>query len=270
TLGLITAATLKLFPRPREIETAFLGLARVEDAMALLAKARSASGDQLTAFELIPRLGLEIARRHSPDIRDPLGSPHDWYVLLEFSSSSPRSGLRDMLETFLEATLQDGLIEDGVVASSVASARALWRLREEMVEAQKFEAAMIKHDISVPVSGVASFIKDAAAAARAAVPGIRVLAFGHVGDGNIHFNLCGDDPAMLARQDELNRLTHDIAARLGGSISAEHGIGLLKRAELPHYKSPIELALMARVKRALDPDCLLNPGKIFDSDNRGR
>jgi len=267
TLGIITAATLKLFPRPREVETAFLGLDRVEDAMALFARARAASGDQLTAFELIPRIGLEIAMRHVSAVSDPLGSPQPWYALLDVSSSQSDSGLRRSLEEFLSEALAAGLVKDGVVAASTAQARDLWRIREAMVEGQKYEGGSIKHDVSVPVSRVADFITRASGAATARLPGIRPLAFGHVGDGNIHFNLSqppgADTKVFLARRAEFNHIVHDLARALNGSISAEHGIGRLKREELPRYKSSIELALMRRLKQALDPDDLMNPGKIL-------
>ena len=267
TLGIITAATLKLFPRPREVETAFLGLPRVEDAMALFARARQASGDQLTAFELIPRLGLEMALRHAPGVSDPLAAPTRWYALLETSSSQSESGLRPALEGFLAEAMTQGLVQDGVVASSGEQARALWRIREGMVEGQKYEGGSIKHDVSVPVSKVAEFIVRAIAAVEAKLPGIRPVAFGHVGDGNIHFNLSqprgADTKVFMARRVEFNHLVHHLVTSYGGSISAEHGIGLLKRDALPHYKSPLELQLMRTLKRALDPQGLMNPGKVL-------
>ena len=267
TLGVITAATLKLFPRPKEVETAFLGLTRVENAMALFARARDASGDQLTAFELIPRIGLEIAMAHVPGIHDPLATPHAWYALVEVSSSQRASGLRNALEAFLAAAMENGLVEDGTIAASAAQARDLWRIREGVVEAQKFLGAAIKHDISVPVSSVAAFIARASAAIAERFPGIRPIAFGHVGDGNIHYNIAqpvgADADVFLARRGEISRLVHDLAAGFGGSISAEHGIGLLKRDELPRYKPAVALYLMRRIKAALDPDGIMNPGKIL-------
>jgi D-lactate dehydrogenase (cytochrome) len=267
TLGIITAATLKLFPRPREVETAFLGLSRVEDAMALFARAREASGDQLTAFELIPRLGLEMALRHVPGTVEPLASRQRWHVLLEVSSSQTGSGLRASLEAFLETAMKDGLVADGIIAASAAQSRALWRIREGMVEGQKHEGGSIKHDVSVPVSRVADFILAATAAVEATLPGIRPVAFGHVGDGNVHFNLSqpprADTRVFLARWAEFNHIVHELVRRFGGSISAEHGIGRLKRDELPRYKSSLELELMRHVKRALDPEGLMNPGKVL-------
>jgi FAD/FMN-containing dehydrogenase len=277
TLGIITAATLKLFPRPREVETAFLGLARARDAMELFARARAASGDQLTAFELIPRIGLEFAARHVAGVIDPLQQPHAWYVLLDVSSSRPSSNLRAGLETFLGDVVEAGLIADGVVATSAQQSRQLWRIREAMVEAQKREGGSIKHDVSVAVSRVAECIERLTAAVEARIPGCRPLAFGHVGDGNIHFNV--SEPAradyaadiavtkaFLARRMEVNDIVHGIVVGMSGSISAEHGIGILKRDELPRYKPAVALDLMRAVKRALDPDNVMNPGKIFSLD----
>jgi FAD/FMN-containing dehydrogenase len=267
TLGVITAATLKLFPRPREVETAFIALGRVEDAMTLFARARAASGDQLTAFELIPRIGLDIAMAHIPNVQDPLARSHPWYALLELSSSQDGRGLRQALDDLLAAALEEGLIEDGTIAQSAAQARALWRIREAMVEAQKHVGAVIKHDVAVSVSKVANFIEAASDAVARHVPGVRLIPFGHVGDGNIHFNLAqatGADPAaFLADTGNINHIVHDIAAGLDGSISAEHGIGLLKRDELPRYKPAAALDLMRKIKQTLDPGGIMNPGKIL-------
>jgi len=269
TLGIITAATLKLFPRPREIETAFLGLARVEDAMTLFANARAATGDQLTAFELIPRIGLDISMAHIAGVGDPLARPHAWYVLMELSSSQEGRGLRAALDDLLAASLEAHLIADGTIAESQAQAKALWRIREAMVEAQKHIGAGVKHDVSVPVSKVADFILDASRAVAARYPGIRTIPFGHVGDGNIHFNLAQPPSyapaAFLAEQGALNEIVHDIAASHAGSISAEHGIGRLKRDELPRYKPAPALDLMRRIKHALDPQGIMNPGKVIRS-----
>jgi len=277
TLGIITAATLKLFPRPREIETALLGLAKAADAMELFARARAASGDQLTAFELIPRRGLEFAARHVAGVVDPLDRPHVWYALLDVSSSRPDSNLRASLEAFLGEVVEAGLIADGVVATSAQQSQQLWRIREAMVEAQKFEGGSIKHDVSVAVSRVADCIARLTAAVEARIPDCRPLAFGHVGDGNIHFNISEPiradrkaDPAatkaFLARRPEINAIVHGIVSEMGGSISAEHGIGILKRDELPRYKPAVALDLMRAVKRALDPQDVMNPGKILTMD----
>jgi len=267
TLGIITAATMKLFPRPKEIETAFLGLDRIDDAMALFAHAREASGDQLTAFELIPRIGLDIAIKHVAGITDPLPTRYPWHVLMEMSSSRRDSGLRATMETFLADSMEAGLIAGGTIAASTAQANAFWRIREGLVEAQKFEGGGIKHDVSVPVSQVARFITRASAAVTERLPGIRPVAFGHVGDGNVHFNLLepvgADRQAYLGRWDEFARAVHDIVADMNGSFSAEHGIGRLKVEELVHYRSALELGLMRRIKHAIDPDNVMNPGKIL-------
>ena len=204
TLGIITAATIKLFPKPREIETAFVALARIEDAMALFAHARAASADQLTAFELIPRAGLDLALAHVPGTTDPLAGRHPWHVLLEMSSSQSDSGIRALLERLLEEALAEGLVADGVVAESGAQRTALWRVREAIVEAQLYSGS-IKHDVAVPVSRVAEFVTRASAAVAERLPGIRPIAFGHVGDGNIHFNL------TQPRSDGQGRLSRPLA-----------------------------------------------------------
>ncbi|MCC6887773.1 MAG: FAD-binding oxidoreductase [Hyphomicrobiales bacterium] len=274
TLGIITGATLRLFPRPHAVETGFLGLTRLEDAMQLFTRARVASGDQLTAFELIPRFGLEMAVRHVAGAADPLPRPYPWYVLFEMSTGAAHVDIKEMLGTFLAEASAADLVQDGVIAASIAQAQTFWRIREGLGQALKFEGASIKHDVSVPVSRVSTFIDQASAAATERLPGIRPLAFGHVGDGNIHFNLhqpvTMDGAAFLARHEEFNRLVHDIVMEFGGSISAEHGIGRLKVGELAHYKSAVELALMHRVKRMFDPHGIMNPGKILERTNSDR
>ncbi|MBO0736797.1 MAG: FAD-binding oxidoreductase [Alphaproteobacteria bacterium] len=265
TLGIITAATVKLFPKPCEVETALLGLARVEDVMELFARARAATADQLTAFELIPRAALDLALVHVPGTIDPLPARHPWYVLLELSSSQTESGIRGLLERLLETALDEELIANGVIAESGAQAKELWRIREAIVEAQNYSGS-IKHDVSVPVSRVAEFIIRATAGVRQRLPAIRPMAFGHVGDGNIHFNLTqperADTAAYLARWQEFNDIVHGVVRDLGGSISAEHGVGRMKCQEITHYKSPVEIELMRRVKCALDPANIMNPGKV--------
>jgi len=267
TLGVITAATLKLFPRPREIETAFLGLKRIEDVMQLFARARAASGDQLTGFELVPRIGLENVLKHGVNLHDPLKTRHDWYVLLEVSSSQKESGLRAALEDLLAQAMEAGLVQDGVISSSEAQRGELWRIRASLAELQGAMGGSIKHDVSVPVSRVADFILKANAAVTARLPGIRPYPFGHVGDGNIHYNLAqptgADKAVFLQRWAEFNRIVHDIVTGMGGSISAEHGIGLVKREELEHYAQPLELELMRRIKAAFDPLGIMNPGKML-------
>ena len=268
TLGIITAATVKLFPKPREIETALLGLPRIEDAMGLFARARAVTADQLTAFELIPRGGFDLALAHVPGTVDPLAANYPWYVLLEMSSSQTESGIRALLERLLATALEEGLVGDGVIAESGAQAKELWRIREAIVEAQLYSGS-IKHDVAVPVSRVAEFVTRASVAVCDRLPGIRPIAFGHVGDGNIHFNLTQPDgmdkAAYLARWQEFNDIVHGVVRELHGSISAEHGVGTMKRDEITHYKAPIEIELMRRIKRALDPDNIMNPGKVVDA-----
>jgi len=265
TLGIITAATIKLFPKPREVETAFLGLGRVEHAMGLFAEARAATADQLTAFELIPRAALELALVDVPGTIDPLDAPYPWYVLLEMSSSGRESGIRGLLEILLGIALEEGLVGDGVIAESGAQAKELWHIREAIVEAQNYSGS-IEHDVAVPVSRVADFINRATHLVSERLPGIRPMAFGHVGDGNIHFNLTqpegADRHAYVARWQEFNDIVHGVVRELAGSISAEHGVGRLKRDEITHYKEPIEIELMRLVKRTFDPAGIMNPGKL--------
>jgi len=268
TLGIITAAVLKLFPRPVEKATALCALNNLDDATKLLNRARALSGDAVTAFELIPRIGLEMCAKHIAGVTDPFGAPHPWYVLTEFSSSRPDVTVRGSFDALLETAFEEGIITDAVVAESVEQQKNLWRIRESLPEAQKYEGGSIKHDISVPVSRVPQFIADGVAAIARQFPGARPVPFGHLGDGNIHFNISqpvgADRAAYLARWEEMNRLVHDIVVGMNGSISAEHGIGMLKVQEMKHYKDPVELDLMRRLKHAIDPDNLMNPGKIVE------
>ena len=278
TLGIITAATLRLFPKPHATATAFVALPDVDAVMRLFGQARAATGDQLTAFELIPRIGLDMAMRHVNGVVDPLEQPYENYVLMEVSTASPHADVAATLEGLLEEALEAGTVIDGTIAASAAQRNAFWLIREGMVEGQRFEGGSIKHDIAVPVASVAEFLKRAIAAVTERLPTIRPVAFGHCGDGNIHFNLSqplgADTEAFLARWEEFNDIVHGIVAALNGSISAEHGIGRLKREELTHYKAPLELELMARVKNALDPRHIMNPGKVvaaaaFDALKQG-
>jgi len=268
TLGLITAAVLKLFPRSVERQTALVSLPDPQAAVTLLGRARRASGDAVTACELISRVALDLALRHIPGLRDPLEVAGPWLLLLELSSSRP-GGLREALESVLETALEDGTALDAVLAESETQRAALWRLREAIPEAQKHEGGSIKHDISVATSRVPDLIERASAAVIAAAPGARVVAFGHIGDGNIHFNLSqpvgADKAAFLAEWGRINQVVHDVVMAMDGSISAEHGIGRLKVGELARVKPALDLELMRRIKQALDPAGRMNPGAILPS-----
>jgi len=265
TLGIITAATLKLFPKPAVSATAFVALPSPSAAVQLLAELQASSGGQITAFELIPRLALELVMKHLGGARDPLASPSPFYVLVE-ADSAAQYDLKGMLESEHESAIARKVASNAVVASSQSQRADLWALRENISEAQKREGASIKHDISVPVSAIPAFLERATAAVLQAIPGARPVSFGHIGDGNIHFNfsapLTGDEGAFLARWDEIQRIVHDIVRDFGGSISAEHGIGVQKRDQLAHYKSPVEVELMRTLKRTLDANNILNPGKV--------
>ena len=267
TLGIITAAVLKLYPHPRDVQTAFVAIPDCTAAIELLSRARTLSDDKVTAFEWMARIGIDFVLRHIPDTRDPLAAVHDEYLLIELTSGHESGALRENLETILADAMADGLVIDAAIAESRAQAADFWRLRETLPDAQQLEGRGIKHDISVPVSRVPDFLRQANPALEAAAPGARICAFGHVGDGNLHYNLCqpvgGDGSAFLAGKAEINRIVHDIATALRGSISAEHGIGQLKRGELKHYKSPVALELMRSLKAALDPNNIMNPGKIL-------
>jgi D-lactate dehydrogenase (cytochrome) len=264
TLGVITAAVLKLFPRPRAVETAFIGLPSPRAAIALLNLVQERTGGAATSFELIKSLGLELALRHGRGVRDPLPSKHPWYVLLQLSSQS--AGLRAVMEDVLAAAAERGLIEDATIAESLDQAKAFWHIREILPEVQKPEGGSVKHDISVPIASVPQFLEQADAAVEKLIPGVRPVPFGHIGDGNIHYNVSqpvgADKEAFLSRWYEVNAVVDDVVAKLGGSISAEHGIGVMKRDLLPGVKDPVALNLMRTFKRTLDPNNILNPGKV--------
>jgi FAD/FMN-containing dehydrogenase len=266
TLGIITAATLKLFSRPRAVETAFVGLPSPRAALELLTLAQERAGGNVTSFELIARLPMEFALRHGVGARDPLQSPHVWYVLLELSSQMP-GGLRQTMEEILAAGLDAGIVEDAALAESLEQTNSFWHLRMLLSETQRPEGGSIKHDVSVPVATVPQFIAEATKACEQMVPGCRVVPFGHLGDGNVHFNVSqpvgADKNAFLVRWAEMNAVVHGIAAKLGGSISAEHGIGVLKRDLLPGVKDKVALEVMRSLKRTLDPKGIMNPGKVL-------
>lgn len=266
TLGIITAAVLKLFPRPAQRETAFVAIPGPAEAVRLLGDLRRASGDNVVACELLPRLAVELACRHIPGCRDPLDGASPWYLLVALASPAEGEWLAAALERVLAAGHEAGRLTDAAVAASLEQAAAFWRVRESVPEAQSREGASIKHDVSVPVSALPAFVAEATAAIEAAIPGVRVCPFGHVGDGNLHFNLCQPEDAapdaFLARWDEANRIVHDIVARMGGSFAAEHGIGRLKPDALTRYADPAKLELMHAIKAALDPQGILNPGAV--------
>ena len=265
TLGLITAATLKLFPRPRAQATAWVAVPDPAAAVRLLGCLRDAAGDNVTAFEIVGRPALDLVLKHIPNARDPLAGKPDWQVLVELGGA--REDLSANLEQALQQAAEDGVIDDAVVASSESQTAALWALRENVSEAQKIEGVSIKHDIAVPVSRIAEFIARADAALRVAFPAVRIVCFGHIGDGNLHYNQSRSDAQsnaeFIARTESVNRIVHDLVHELGGSISAEHGLGQLKREQILRYKSQTEMDLMRAVKQALDPRGLMNPGKLL-------
>ncbi|MSP87547.1 MAG: FAD-binding oxidoreductase [Alphaproteobacteria bacterium] len=268
TLGIITAAVLKLFPKPRDQRTALIALPDIASAVPLLAKARAATGDAVTAFEYIDRICLDFVFKHTPDTVDPLAQRYRHYLLMELTTTADGdASLGERFEALMEQALADGLILDAAVAQNEAQSRQLWKLRESIPEAQKHEGASIKHDISVAVSRVPEFITRATDLVERALPGLRVVAFGHVGDGNVHFNLSqpiGADGAIFAAERPgLNSIVHELVHEMGGSFSAEHGVGQLKRGELVRYKSAAAVDVMRRIKAAIDPQNIMNPGKVL-------
>ena len=267
TLGVITAASLKLFSKVRASATGFVAVRDVQAAVELLARLREASGDRVSSFELIPRIGIELTTRHIPGVTAPFADVHEWHVLCELTSSRASDNLEEILTGSLQDALESGLVLDAVIAASGRERDAFWKLRETIPEAQRLDGASLKHDISLPVTALPKFVEQAARWIEANVPEARLVAYGHVGDGNLHFNL-NQAPgsardAFLAREAPIKRVIHDLVRDFGGSFSAEHGIGRLKVAELERYASGVELELMRAVKRALDPNGILNPGKVL-------
>ena len=267
TLGFITAATCKLFPQPRSVATAWVAVANPEAAIHLNSEARRLLGDQLIALELMNRCAVGMVLEHIDATRNPLHAPSDWVVLLELGSAEPGNAADAALETFLAAVMAEGFVTDAMLAQSIAQRDELWRLRHSISEAQKCAGAGIKHDISVPVSRIGEFLRNAQQFAAKRVPGIKVVAFGHMGDGNLHFNLNQPDDMgpdeFMALWDELSMTVHSLAAALGGSFSAEHGVGKLKTSELLRLRGGVEWALMKQIKASLDPHGIMNPGKLF-------
>jgi FAD/FMN-containing dehydrogenase len=269
TLGVITAAVLKLFPAPRARATAWVGVAGPRSALDLLALVREHAPGKVTAIELVPRIGLEFTMRHAAT-RDPLAQSFDWYVLIELSGTAEEAALVEGLEAVLGEALERDIIADAVLARSGVQATDLWRIRESLSEVQKHEGGSIKHDVSVPVSRIPEFIEQAGAEVARLVPGARMVPFGHIGDGNIHFNVSqpigADKRAFLDRWEDIAAAVHAVVMSLGGSISAEHGIGQLKRHLMTSIKPPVELEMMRGVKRLLDPNGILNPGKLLPDE----
>jgi D-lactate dehydrogenase (cytochrome) len=265
TLGIITAATVKMFPKPRAIETAYVGLKSPAEALKLLSLSQNEAAGTLTSFELLSDVAVDFSIRHGIDVRDPLASKHRWYVLMELSSS--RDDARATLEAILEKGMEDGIVDDAVIAANLSQRQAFWKLRDEMSAAQKPEGGSIKHDISVPVAAVPDFIAEADAAVVKLIPGSRPVPFGHLGDGNIHYNVSqpvgGNTADFMNQWHEVNKVVFNIVLKMGGSISAEHGIGVLKRDELPDVKDKTAIELMRAFKAMLDPNGIMNPGKVL-------
>ena len=266
TLGIITAAVLRLVPRPRSVETAFVGVTSPEAALELLGIATESTAGGVTSFEIMTRRGIELVLEHAAGCRDPLAASHAWYVLIELSSQQ-HEGLRDVLESVLAQGMERGLVDDAAIADSLEQAKAFWRIREMFGEVQRHAGGSIKHDVSVPVASVPAFIKEANEAVVALIPGARPLPFGHLGDGNIHYNVTqpvgADKAEYLKRWDDVNAVVFAVVKKYGGSISAEHGIGVVKRDLLPSVKDPVAIDLMRTLKRTLDPKGILNPGKVL-------
>jgi FAD/FMN-containing dehydrogenase len=266
TLGIITAASCKLFSQPGNRVTAFVAVPDPQAAVNLLAQLRSATSDAVVTFELLPRLALELVLRHVPSTSDPLDEACDWYVLIEVNGGRSDRALRDALEAELSLAMEQGEIRNAVIAQSDAQRDALWRLRETIPEAQRREGASIKHDVSITTSDLPRFMREGTCAVMAICPDARMVTYGHLGDGNLHFNLSPplhmQPGAFLALTEAINRAVHDLIAQFGGSISAEHGIGKLKRDDLQRYKNPVALELMRTIKRAIDPNGIMNRGKV--------
>ena len=267
TLGIITAAVLKLFPAVKDKCVCWLAVPSPEAALKLLARMRAASGECVTSFEYIQRNCIDMVLAHVDGTTDPLEERYDHYVLCELTSARNEAGLQKLAESALEGAFEAEEVLDGTIAASEAQSAALWRLRETIPEATKKAGATIKHDVSVPVSIVPQFLAEATPLVEAELPGVRVTPFGHLGDGNIHYNLSqpegGDAKAFLAESERINSLVHDLVHGLGGSFSAEHGVGALKKAELLAYQSPEAVELMRAIKAVVDPEGLMNPGKLL-------
>ncbi len=269
TLGIVTAAVVKMYPKPKYQQLAMVAVPNVPAAIKLLGLARKMSGDQVTALELIPRIGIDLVTRHVPNFPDPMPAKYDWQVLIELSSSAT-ADLQGLMESILETGFETGDILDAVIPASEAQQQKLWALREEISGAQKPEGGSIKHDISVPIAKIPEFIERADQALQAVIPNFRPVTFGHLGDGNLHYNplqpVDMTKEEFLSKWEAVSRIVHDLTHELNGSISAEHGIGRMKKNELPRYKSAVEIDMMRKIKQALDPDGIMNPGKMLPDD----
>jgi len=267
TLGVITAAVCRLFPLPRGKAVAYAGIRSPAEALRLFAFAQDRAGTMLTGFELISRLGMQFSLAYSRQGREPLPQPYPWYVLLEISSPCLQEEVKETMEAILSRALENGIAGDAVVAASKAHEQAFWQLREEISLAQKLGGGSIKHDISVPVAAIPDFLVEADRIVEEMIPGARIVAFGHMGDGNLHYNVSqpvgADKEMFLARWQEVNHRVHTLVMRYGGAFSAEHGIGQMKRSELLAFKSPVAVDLMRGIKKLLDPQGIMNPGKIL-------
>ncbi|MCY6381696.1 FAD-binding oxidoreductase [Hoeflea prorocentri] len=268
TLGVITAAVIKLHPIPAGNQVAIAGLESVNDALSVFRMAQEACGGALTGFELMQGIAMEFSTRNIPGNRKPLANDYDWYILIDISSSQSEDDADRMMQTIMEGAFEKGLIKDAVLAQSEAQRTAFWQLRETMSAAQKPEGASIKQDVSVPIAAIPEFMAQADRAVLNAMPDARICAFGHMGDGNIHYNISqpvgGESDAHMARRHEISDLVYAVATQMGGSISAEHGIGQMKRDRLAAIRQPIEIDLMRRIKTAFDPANIMNPGKVID------
>ncbi len=268
TLGIITAAVLKLFPAPRATQTAFIALESPQKSLELLSHMKGALGDRLTAFELISDFGLSLVTKHFKQLKAPLPETFPWFVLTDVADSRDAATLAGEVEAALGDALEKGIILDCAIAKNDTEGKRMWELRENMTESQVHEGRNIKHDVSIPISRMADFIVAADAALEHVYPGVRPISFGHVGDGNLHYNIAHPlanftEESWLAEWEKINLIVHDRVAQFNGSISAEHGIGQLKREEIKRYKAPLELAIMRQIKAALDPQNIMNPGKVI-------
>ena len=267
TLGVVTAAVLRLFPRPVEIATAFVAIRDLDSSIELLSLLRSATGDALSSLEILPRIGIDIALEFDLAVVEPLANRHDWYAIVEVSGTKADGQTKAALEAGLAEAMEKGIVRDATIAASMAQAQAIWRIRKAMVINQPNAGAEIKHDVSVPVSRQPEFIQRSIAAVEKVVPGTRAVAYGHFGDGNVHFNLCApkgmDASEFRKKTADLHRAVYDISAEYDGSFAAEHGVGIVKLAEMERYRSSVEIDLMRKFKQLLDPDGLFNPGKAL-------